>query len=45
VVVVQNDDGTSNSGDVNVKITNGGATTKPTGGKSSGGSSGSTKKP
>ncbi|CAD8075342.1 unnamed protein product [Paramecium sonneborni] len=41
VVVVQNDDGTSDSGDLNVKITNGGGvSTTPSGGKS-----GSTSKP
>ncbi|CAK74705.1 unnamed protein product (macronuclear) [Paramecium tetraurelia] len=39
VVVVQNDDGTTDSGDLNVKITNGGGvSTKPTGGKSGSGS-------
>ncbi|CAD8164763.1 unnamed protein product [Paramecium pentaurelia] len=39
VVVVQNDDGTSDSGDLNVKITNGGGvSTKPSGGKTSTGS-------
>ncbi|CAD8161086.1 unnamed protein product [Paramecium octaurelia] len=39
VVVVQNDDGTTDSGDLNVKITNGGGvSTKPSGGKSGSGS-------
>ncbi|CAD8166873.1 unnamed protein product [Paramecium pentaurelia] len=39
VVVVQNDDGTTDSGDLNVKITNGGGvSTQPSGGKTGSGS-------